>query len=471
MYFRSTLCTQLTANDTQLALRTQAVTAPGTFQPHEYDRTRPAQQFDFHGTPYGMQQPDPSTMLQPSYQHQYHPQPSYQHGYQDGLGLMPPALPPQLSYQQQYQNSMPPPSHSALNYSPPHADSYYPAPTTAPLYQYPNNSMPPPSHSALNYPLPRADSSYPDPHQAYFLGTQAEDDIYQEDDDPQQYAPAPRVPDLLGSEWGLANALISRESERLPEAPTSAAGVPEHFMVRITPELISRWESSSITVRDYIYMLLSTLISTKSSTSRDVLAAHVSRRGGTSRPPQASTHRQALSSSALSESAGSSAWESTVASVTGQSSLTKSSALGVERTVRKRNRHGPTRRGPKTRATPLSDNDKINLEDAYLCFISAMCQHDCFPLPGQVKDDLVLDGCTQANSIATRDNRATSEIDSYFMRDVGYIFYSFDHPMLIISFRCVTRAQSSGRHLSWPPSTTCVNMESAPHRKSLGTIT
>lgn len=170
--------------------------------------------------------------------------------------------------------------------------------------------------------------------------------------------------------------------------------------------------------------------------------------------------------SVWSESAGSSAWQSTTASAIGESSLrTSSPALGVERTVRTRNRNGPARRGPSTRKIPLSENDKINLDVACLCFISIMCQSDCYPLPGQVKNDMVVDAVNQANAIAFREKRATTAADNFFNMDVSHIFYSFQYLRLIISCRYVTLAQSGGRTSRRLSPITCMNGRSALHRR------
>lgn len=252
---------------------------------------RSSYQHEYQG---GLMVPVPQPMYQPpyqddliapvtqrSYQLEYQdgsmlpaPQPLYQLGYQDGSMapvLQPSYQPPhqdssiapvtQRSYQQEYQDGL---MLAALQ---PSYQLEYQAGAMAPVPQpsypdqhgYHNNSIPP-------VPQPSSQREYQDgvtlpalqPLYQYQYedqdGLMPQGDVTnQEDDDPQEHVAAPRVPDILENEWAIARTLISRGSGEQAEGPTSAASVPHNLMTNITPELISRWGDSSITVSDNIY--------------------------------------------------------------------------------------------------------------------------------------------------------------------------------------------------------------------------
>ncbi|KZP21371.1 hypothetical protein FIBSPDRAFT_891288 [Athelia psychrophila] len=156
-------------------------------------------------------------------------------------------------------------------------------------------------------------------------------------------------------------------------------------MTNITPELVSRYNSSSITMSVNIYMLLPTLTRAKehqpfsavflATSTLTVDITHLSVvRGGQqlciAKYCAPSNHRIKLK--------------------------------GILSSFR------PPQHGPLAREKPISESNKVNSDQACLCFILVMCQVDCYPLQGQIKDNLVKDVCTQANTVATCKARATT---------------------------------------------------------------
>lgn len=157
----------------------------------------------------------------------------------------------------------------------------------------------------------------------------------------------------------------------------------------------------------------------QTSSSTNVLAAHHSKRGNASRPalPYGQLGRSA--STSLASGPSNSADSSFISTSTSGSVMRTNHTGGLERTVRSREHLGTSRRPPKPRQEPLTDDDKVNIEQACLCLVAAMCQIDCWPDSSSFLKGLVNEAFTQANAIASREGREPSILDKYFERDVS----------------------------------------------------
>ncbi|KAF7974178.1 hypothetical protein HWV62_13209 [Athelia sp. TMB] len=430
---------------------TDSVPVPGAFRNIDYDPSHPADQFRLPGmsglqqASYLQQQASSSQQAfsqpQPSFPQQQMP-PSRQdhssqgHQYIDSPWQQPP---PFSSYQAPYSYPPPPPlqdhypaQHEAPDFSLPplqyHDYSQYSghpqASSSSPQYQddaQPQTSgMQPPSHQYGNNTSPLYPNLYsprpysPEPDYiapTNFLqpsgGNTAPQDIRlpEDTDELQDTSVSARAPTTTNI--ALAEGLMARAPSG--QGPTAAASVPPNLMEFITPELLTRWESSGIV----------------SSASSDVLAAHVAKRGNTARFPSPYDHSRPLLAESNAEST-SSRRSSTSGRTTSFMSGSESSSMrttdvgpsGVQRTIHSRHR-GPPRRPAKKRMSPLSDNDKVNIAYACLCCIANMCGLDCWPT-GTIKTRIIQEACDEANAAATREGRPTTVVDTFFRADVRH---------------------------------------------------
>lgn len=80
------------------------------------------------------------------------------------------------------------------------------------------------------------------------------------------------------------------------------------------------------------------------------------------------------------------------------------SAHGIERQI-----HPSTRRsGVRSKSLPLSLEDKANRDQAGIILISRLCVHDCWPKDNAQRKRDVEECLLQANTIASRENKATT---------------------------------------------------------------